>query len=530
MTNFLEKNRNEILKSSVALSNQAIYWIDKEGNFIFINDTALECLGYSLEELSELKLWDIDINVDTKEKYTNALESFKINQFNGNSNIIQTSHRKKTGKIFPVEVVSKFKVIDSKEYVISYAKDITNRLERTEKINLYFELINSSSDMIFLINKETEIIEFANEKVCKNLGYSLEELKSKKISEIRRPFEGSQKIDIPEVLRKLEDKKNLITFGIYIGKNGVEIPVESSLHLKDYLGINFVTAISRDIRERIEIEEEKEELNTKLKEYNRTLQQEISKAKKELIEYETMMKKQSKMAAMGEMIENIAHQWRQPLSAVSVLSSGMILQNEQGVLDKELLNSGLNTIHDQVQYLSKTIDDFRNFFKPDKEKNLFEIRDLIQSAIKLIKSRFNHLSIIFSLDIEDMKLFTYENEFLQVLLNILSNAVDELIKKKNKKIIAIRFYSDENFIILEVKDSGGGISEKIIDRIFEPYFTTKHRYHGTGIGLYMSNNIVKHLHGQIDVTNDTLEYENKIYKGACFSIKLPLETKREINE
>lgn len=292
---------------------------------------------------------------------------------------------------------------------------------------------------------------------------------------------------------------------------------------------NFVTAISRDIRERIEIEKEKEELNIKLKEYNRTLQQEISKAKKELIEYETMMKKQSKMAAMGEMIENIAHQWRQPLSAVSVLSSGMILQNEQGVLDKELLSSGLNTIHEQVQYLSKTIDDFRNFFKPDKEKNLFEIRDLVQSAIKLIKSRFNQLSIIFTLDIEDMKLFTYENEFLQVLLNIISNAVDELIKKKNKKIIAIRFYTDETFIILEIKDSGGGISEKIIDRIFEPYFTTKHRYHGTGIGLYMSNNIVKHLHGQIDVRNELLEYENKVYKGACFSIKLPLDTKKEID-
>ncbi|WP_321470495.1 PAS domain S-box protein [Halarcobacter sp.] len=529
MTNFLEKNRNEILKSSFALSNQAIYWIDKEGSFVFANDNALDCLGYSLEELLELKLWDIDVNFNSKEKYISALNSFKNNEFIENSNIIETSHRKKTGEVFPVEVVSKFKIIDSKEYVISYVKDITNRLERTQKINLYFELINSSSDMIFLINKENEMIEFANEKVCKSLGYSLAELKSKKISEIRKPFEGSQKIDIPEVFRRLEEKKNLITFGIYKSKNGTEIPVESSLHLKNYLDANFVTAISRDIRERIEIEKEKEELNIKLKEYNRTLQQEISKAKKELIEYETMMKKQSKMAAMGEMIENIAHQWRQPLSAVSVLSSGMILQNEQSVLDKELLSSGLNTIHEQVQYLSKTIDDFRNFFKPDKEKNLFEIRDLVQSAIKLIKSRFNQLSIIFTLDIEDMKLFTYENEFLQVLLNIISNAVDELIKKKNKKIIAIKFYTDETFIILEIKDSGGGISEKIIDRIFEPYFTTKHRYHGTGIGLYMSNNIVKHLHGQIDVRNELLEYENKVYKGACFSIKLPLDTKKEID-
>ena len=112
---------------------------------------------------------------------------------------------------------------------------------------------------------------------------------------LEKPFEDSRKITIPEVFRKLENRKNLITFDIYITKEKDEIPVETSLQLKNYLGKSFVTAISRDIRERIEIENEKERLNAKLKEYNRTLQQEIGKVKKELIEYETMMRKQSKM-------------------------------------------------------------------------------------------------------------------------------------------------------------------------------------------------------------------------------------------
>ena len=531
MTEFLEKNLKKILESSFAMSNQAIYWLDKDGNFIYANENALNILGYTLDEILELKLWDVDTNVNSKEKYLKSLEAFKNPDSAPNSNIIETVHRKKDGDVFPVEVVSKFKKIDDEEYVISYAKDIVHRLKRTEKINLYFELINSSRDMIFLVDLENEHIEFANKIVCKNLGYSLEELKKLKISDIRIPFEGAQRINIPDVFKKLQNEKNLITFGIYIAKDGTEIPVETSLQLKNYLGKDFVTAISRDIRERIEIESKKEELNQKLKEYNRTLQQEISKVKTELIEYETIMKKQSKMAAMGEMIENIAHQWRQPLSAVSVLASGMILQNEEGILDKELLTSGLNTIHEQVQYLSKTIDDFRNFFKPDKEKNVFKISDLIESAIKLIHSRYNSLSIVFIKDIDELQLFTYENELLQVILNIISNAVDELAKRKNKKIVSIEAYRGAYSIIIEIKDSGGGIDEKIIDRIFEPYFTTKHKYHGTGIGLYMSKNIIKHIHGKIEAYNDILSYENREYKGACFRIKLPFNVIKDyLNE
>lgn len=530
MGSFLEKNYKKVIESSVALSNQAIYWLTYDGDFVFANENALNTLGYSLEDLTKLKLWDVDANVDTYEKYLKALENFKSGSLGEKSNIIETRHRKKNGEIVPVEVITKFEFIDGKEYVISYAKSIEDRLKRTEKINLYFELINSSRDMIFLVDLETEIIEFANEIACKNLGYTLERLKTKKISEIRQPFNGSKKLNIPDVFTKLQERKNLITFGIYKAKDGTEIPVETSLHLKNYLGKNFVTAISRDIRDRIEIENKKEELNGKLKEYNRTLQQEIGKVKKELIEYETIMKKQSKMAAMGEMIENIAHQWRQPLSAVSVLSSGMILQNDQGILDKELLTSGLNTIHEQVQYLSKTIDDFRNFFKPDKEKNIFKIENLIESTIKLINSRYNSLSITFLKDLEDIDLYTYENELLQVILNIISNAVDELIKKKTKKIVSIKFYKKENYIALEIKDSAGGIDENIIDRIFEPYFTTKHKYHGTGIGLYMSKNIMSHLFGSIEACNSSLEYENRVYKGACFTIKLPLNIIKENDE
>lgn len=331
-----------------------------------------------------------------------------------------------------------------------------------------------------------------------------------------------KKIKISEVFDKLKESKNLITQGIYITKDGKEIPVETSVHLKNYLGRSFVIAISRDISERIEIEKKQIDLNKKLKEYNQNLEEEVRKFQKELIDYEDIMKKQSKMAAMGEMIENIAHQWRQPLSAVSVLSSGMMLQNQENILDKETLTSNLNKIHEQVQYLSKTIDDFRNFFKPDKEKNSFKVKDLIKNSIKLIKSRYNNIPILFIEDIEDNELFTYENELLQVILNIINNSVDELINKECKRLIFINSYKKHNYLIIKIKDNGGGIDEKIIDRIFEPYFTTKHNYQGTGIGLYMSNNIIRHLHGKIEVKNIITKHDDIVYKGASFKIKLPL--------
>ncbi|RXK07144.1 PAS domain-containing sensor histidine kinase [Halarcobacter bivalviorum] len=526
MNDFTTNNLNAILEASFSLSNQAIYLLSIEGEVLYANNTALETLGYTQEEIIKLNVWEIDVNVNTKEKYLDAIENFQIKGSDGQPNTLETYHRRKNGKIFPVEVVSKFTKIKGKNYLFSYVRDITSRLRRTEEINLYFDLINSSRDMIFVVDHETECFEFANETACDILGYTLAELKKKQVSEIRKPMESSGNITISEVFKKIKKEHTLTTFGVYITKDKRKIPVETSLHLKEYQGKFFVTAISRDISERLEIEGKKEDLNSKLKNYNKTLEKEISKVRKDLIDYENIMKRQSKMAAMGEMLENIAHQWRQPLSAVSVLSTGMILQNEQDLLNKDLLDAGLNDINEQVQYLSKTIDDFRNFFKPNKQKNRFYLKNVIKTSIKLSKARYTKKHIDFIINIEDMELFTYENELLQVLLNIISNAKDELIKKEGKKFIIIDTHSDTDYLYIKIKDNAGGIDKYIVDRIFEPYFTTKHNSQGTGIGLYMSKNIVKHMNGEISVENVNVEYNSSIYLGACFEIKLPFVQNR----
>ncbi len=522
MRESIEKNYEEILKASFSLSSQAIYLLNMNGNILYANENALDTLDYTLDEIKKLYVWDIDAIVDNKNKYLDELDIFARKGLDGKENVLESKHRKKNGEVFPVEIVSKFFKVNEDEYLISYVRDITRRVRRTEEINFYFDLIDSSKDMIFVMDHESTKIEFANETACNILGYSLVELKDKKISEIRKTMKSLDDTKLPEVFKKIEQESNLTTFGKYITKNNKEIPVESSLQLKEYKGKKFITAISRDISERLEIEIKKEELSKKLKNYNKTLEKEISKVKKDLLEYETIMKRQSKMAAMGEMLENIAHQWRQPLSAVSVLSTGMILQNEQNLLDKELLDAGLNDINEQVQYLSKTIDDFRNFFKPNKQKNRFKLSDIIKTSIKLSKARYSKKHIEFIVNIEDEELFTYENELLQVLLNLITNAKDELIKKDYKKYIFIETQIDKGYLYIRVKDNAGGIDNMIIDRIFEPYFTTKHNSQGTGIGLYMSSNIVRHMNGKINVKNTNVEHNCGVYLGACFEIRLPL--------
>ncbi len=240
---------------------------------------------------------------------------------------------------------------------------------------------------------------------------------------------------------------------------------------------------------------------------------------------QAMMSQQSKMAAMGEMIGNIAHQWRQPLSFITTTATGIRLQKDLDVLNDNFLKEGLDGINKQAQFLSSTIDDFRNFFKQDKEKNKFKICDSIEKAITLVYPQFHNMEIEIIKNIEDISIENYENEFLQVIINILNNARDEFTKKDKhfKKMIFIHVMKNKDQVQIRIKDNAGGVPKDIIERIFEPYFTTKHQTQGTGIGLYMSREIiVKNMKGNIKVINSNYSYNNLNHRGALFEITLPL--------
>ena len=233
---------------------------------------------------------------------------------------------------------------------------------------------------------------------------------------------------------------------------------------------------------------------------------------------------QSKMASMGEMLENIAHQWRQPLSLISTTSTSLELKTQLGISSKEETIANLKKINKATQYLSQTIDDFRNFFKKDKEKTSFSVMKNIKRDLDLLNGTFKskNIDVIFE-SIEDLKIKSYENEFTQALLNIFSNAVDAFEHKKEDNCIFISSEKTEDSFIIKIKDNAGGIDKEIIENVFEPYFTTKHKSQGTGIGLYMTHQIIeKNIGGRISVRNSDFIYKNEKYRGAQFTILLPL--------
>jgi len=244
----------------------------------------------------------------------------------------------------------------------------------------------------------------------------------------------------------------------------------------------------------------------------------------EQVQKDKLLFEQSKMASMGEMIGNIAHQWRQPLSIISTSATGMQIKKEYGILEDNDFIGNCEAINKNVQYLSKTIDDFRDFIKGDREKTHFRLQDNITSLLKLVDSsiKSNHINLILDID-NDIELYGYSNELIQCFMNIYNNSKDVLEDKKEEdRFIFISSKVINGQAIIEFKDTGGGIPNKVLPKIFEPYFTTKHKSQGTGLGLHMTYNIiVDGMKGTIFAKNIKFEHNNKTYQGSVFTISIP---------
>ena len=332
------------------------------------------------------------------------------------------------------------------------------------------------------------------------------------------------------------DMKNLINIGlgfifllafvIFIVVGKISLPLR---RLSDV--VKRVGQGERDIKIEPESDDEVGELaisfRDMLEDLKRTtasrdeLETEIKKRieiQKELKKQDELLIAQSKQAAMGEMIGMIAHQWRQPISVVAMTVNNILVDLELKDLNKESVRECANEILSETQYLSQTIDDFRNFFKPNKEVGVTAIQQLYDDTYKILGKSLenNNIKLSFS-GCLDINLKTYTRELLQVFINIINNAKDALVDSSivDKKV-SVSVYMQENEIIFRFCDNAGGIEDEIIGRVFEPYFSTKEEKNGTGLGLYMCKIIVeKHLKGEIWVKNDG--------NGACFMVKLPTD-------
>ena len=258
-----------------------------------------------------------------------------------------------------------------------------------------------------------------------------------------------------------------------------------------------------------------EEKTKELKIINEELEERIHKAVEENLKKDRIMSQQSKMAAIGEMMENIAHQWRQPLSLITTGSSGLKIKKELGVLEDKFLIDTLDSIVNAATNLSTTIDDFRDFFKPTRDRAKFSLSECCNKTLDLLNSKLKSKNIRIIKNIESITIEAYESELIQVIMSILNNSRDAFVNVKNQeRIIFIDVSIDEENVIIKIKDNAGGIKKDILDKIYEPYFTTKHKAQGTGIGLYMCEEIItKHMNGKIESMNKKYIYDDIEYKG-----------------
>jgi signal transduction histidine kinase len=255
-----------------------------------------------------------------------------------------------------------------------------------------------------------------------------------------------------------------------------------------------------------------------LNDLNQNLGEKIEQQVEKVRSQELLLLEQSKNASMGEMISNIAHQWRQPLSAITTTASSIHVNNELGILTSQEINSNMNLIINKANYLSETINTFRDFLKIDKKKKEFIIEKSIEKSLKIVNSTLRdlHIDLIISIEESENKIIGIESELSQVIINIINNAKDILIEKNiEDPWVKIGLQSSKNKIVISIEDNGGGIPKSILPKIFEPYFTTKHQSQGTGLGLHMSYRIiVESLNGKLWAKNTK--------NGANFFIEIPL--------
>ena len=263
--------------------------------------------------------------------------------------------------------------------------------------------------------------------------------------------------------------------------------------------------IVRDITDRKLVEKALADKQLQLEELNINLEQRVSDAVSELREKDKVLIQQSRQAAMGEMIGNIAHQWRQPLNTLGLIVQELRMTYGREEFNKESLEAHVEKAMEVIFYLSKTIEDFSNYFKSDKERRLFNVNQAVAKTLSLIKPSLEDLSIkIDVIEVVDTYAMGYEREYSQVLLNILLNCRDafEGCSVDGQRVVKITIFKENDRSVVTIADNAGGIHEDVIDKIFDPYFTTKGPDKGTGIGLYMAKTIIeKNMGGRLIMRN-----------------------------
>ena len=461
------------------------------GKILNANKASLNFYGYSLKEIRSLHIYDINILSD--DEINEEMSLAKKEQ----RDCFNFKHKLKDGEVIDVEVYSGPMKYNNKTILYSIIFNITKRRNIEAKLKQAHTIYQNTKEGIFITDLNGYVLS-VNKAFEDITGYKEEEVIDHKINLLKSNLHNKN------FYRDLWD--GLIQKGIWEGeiinrnKSGLIFPqwlTINTVYDENHKPLNYIAVFS-DF--------------TKLKEQEKLLR-----------EKDQIMFQQSKMAAMGEMLRNIAHQWRQPLSVISSSATGLKLKKEFGILEDNDFEEFAEGILKSSKYLSETIEDFSNYFKNDKNKEHFLISNVIKRTIQLSEASLKNHNISLEItNIKDYKIYGIKNELIQVLLNIINNSKDAFKNlHTDNPLLEISTKRVDGDIVIYIKDNAGGIDENIIEKIFEPYFTTKHQSQGTGIGLYMSQQIVsEHLKGSISARNLKNKQNKKI--GVEFKIIIPL--------
>jgi PAS domain S-box-containing protein len=501
MVEEIKTSQKELEKSNfrwhfaVEGSGDGLWDWDLKTNKVFFSKKWKEMLGFKEDEIENtLEEWERRVHPDDIEDVYKDLNK----HLTGETTTYKNEHRVKCKNNTYKWILDRGIIVDRDDKnnplrLIGTHTDITERKIHEKEMKQALTVFENTHDGILITNSRNEIINI-NPAFTNTTGYTLDEIKYNTPSLLK-----SSKHD-----NNFYEKmwKDILEKGYWSGE--IINKNKSGNDYEEYLTINTIKNKSGQIENFIGIFSD------------------ISMLKQQ----EKMLLQQARTAAVGEMIGNIAHQWRQPLSMISTISTGTRLQIElnNSISNDELIKN-LDLINNHTQRLSTTIDDFRNFFKGDtSHKSNFNINEVIKKVEELTKDSFKNNFVTVIQDIqENIVIDGNENLLTHALINIYNNALDALkaIDLDKKRLFFISLKKEDSKIIIEMKDNAGGIDKNYLERIFEPYFTTKHESLGTGLGLYMTHQIItKQFHGILTAKNIEFTYENKDYIGADFLIEL----------
>lgn len=452
-------------------------------HFIEFNKKTLEMYGYTQDEFLKLKPKDLDV-IHNQEQILKTQQNIITKGWDR----FETKHKTKEGKILDISVSARKIDIDEQAFLYVSFHDITEQ-KNIESLILsqkeeFESLFRQSGEGIAILDLDSKFLDF-NDAYIKMLGYTSEELKMKSCIELSAPEDREKSIEALSIAFSQGYLQNFEK--ICITKEGKRLDVS-------------MTATLLSDKQRFLI------------------------VTKDMTSFK-LIEEQYRLASMGEMIGNIAHQWRQPLSVISSIASGIKVMDEFNILDKHEILPDMEKIIQQTEYLSRTIDDFRNYIKDSGDSKELNIKDILEKALLILHPAIvnSYVKIIKNISC-DIKVEVNENELVQSFINIINNARDaiqENVQENEDRYIFITMDKNiDNIKELTICDTGGGIPQNVINRIFEPYFTTKHQSVGTGLGLSITHKIIVEKYKfNLNVLNKEIEHNGKKYYGACFIIQ-----------